>query len=123
MFTSCYKIGKSLLTKLPPSEHINHSFNIETVLIILYLQAAAHSTPRQNGHTHTPPLPSIPEMEIIPEPVNRKQPPPTLPKPKKPTKVTPPAPPPKPKLKPVSPTDQENGSDNFQDETCDGSEV
>ena len=58
----------------------------------------------------------------------KKQPPPTLPKPKKPTKVSPPAPPPKPKTKPpVSPASGEqlngNSSGNFQDETLDGSEV
>ena len=82
-----------------------------------------------NGHTHnghSPPLPAIPELE----PVNdhsgvteKKQPPPTLPKPKKVTKVTPPAPPPKPKLS--NGASVENGGDksSFQDETLDGSEV
>lgn len=84
-----------------------------------------------NGHGPTPPLPSIPEMEPVNDHVSqetrgKKQPPPTLPKPKKPTKVSPPAPPPKPKPKPVSPGSGEqngNSSGNFQDETLDGSEV
>lgn len=83
-----------------------------------------------NGHTHnghSPPLPAIPELE----PVNdhsdvstiKKQPPPTLPKPKKVTKVTPPAPPPKPKLSNGTALEESRDKSSFQDETFDGSEV
>jgi len=94
------------------------------------------STPRQmlnglNGshsHSQTPPLlQTIPELEPVNDHISgttiaKKQPPPTLPKPKKPTKVTPPAPPPKPKIK--TPSEQNGDSSNsFQDETLDGSEV
>ena len=59
----------------------------------------------------------------------KKQPPPTLPKPKKPTKVSPPVVAPKPKLSPAATNGAEkpgaavNGGQSFQDETLDGSEV
>ena len=84
-----------------------------------------------NGHTHnghSPPLPAIPELEPLTDhssdgPGARKQPPPTLPKPKKPTKVTPPAPPPKPKLSNGAAAETSGDKTNFQDETLDGSEV
>ena len=80
-----------------------------------------------HSHSQTPPLlQTIPELEPVNDHISgtiaKKQPPPTLPKPKKPTKVTPPAPPPKPKIK--TPSEQNGDSSNsFQDETLDGSEV
>ena len=87
-----------------------------------------------NGHTHnghSPPLPAIPELEPVTDhsPLpdipggGKKQPPPTLPKPKKPTKVTPPAPPPKPKLSNGASAENSGDKSSFQDETMDGSEV
>ena len=86
-------------------------------------------SPRTNGHTgHSPPLPAIPELEPLtdhspPGGGPRKQPPPTLPKPKKMTKATPPAPPPKPKLSNGADAGESRDKSSFQDETLDGSEV
>ena len=87
-----------------------------------------NSTPRLNtSHGASPGLDTIPEGDIIPDlQTGKKQPPPTLPKPKKVSggpKVGPPAPPPKPRKRSEPEKTNGDSSGSFQDETCDGSEV
>ena len=99
---------------------------------VLYFQEVAssplNSTPRLNtSHGPSPGLDTIPEGDIIPDlHTGKKQPPPTLPKPKKVSgspKVGPPAPPPKPRKRSEPEKTNGDSSGSFQDETCDGSEV
>ena len=103
--------------------------NVDVLCFQEVASSPLNSTPRLNtSHGPSPCLDTIPEGDIIPDlQTGRKQPPPTLPKPKKVSggpKVGPPPPPPKPRKR-VEP-EQTNGdstSGSFQDETCDGSEV